>query len=272
MNSNEQSDEKYELFDKQFWIFAAIFISLILLSLTIPWFLNTRFSLLDLTTDKSGHIGDSIGGTLGPAIAIIAAAFTFLAFWVQYKANLQQMDVITKEREINNKQKELDLIMNFQREGVQMLQNIFLTEVNDNDTTLLKCYKGIKKVRQFAPDFTEIPNEQVIDFIEELENVIRFNHSVVEKIDTSTIDEKDKKLLLSQTKLHYSSAFGGSNLVNLMTSLHFACQQNGSSVHEKFVSLDYFLKQFYIPTELIFHKYLDTMNESIAKFLKKIKE
>lgn len=39
---------------------------------------------------ETGQIGDSIGGTVGPAVAIIGALLTFLAFYVQYQANQQQ--------------------------------------------------------------------------------------------------------------------------------------------------------------------------------------
>ena len=38
----------------------------------------------------TGEIGDTIGGITGPFIAIAAAGLTFIAFWVQYKANIQQ--------------------------------------------------------------------------------------------------------------------------------------------------------------------------------------
>jgi len=40
--------------------------------------------------NATGVIGDTIGGTLGTVIAIIAAFLTFLAFWIQYEANQQQ--------------------------------------------------------------------------------------------------------------------------------------------------------------------------------------
>ncbi len=36
---------------------------------------------------ETGPTGDTFGGTLGPAIAWVAAFLTFLAFWIQYKAN-----------------------------------------------------------------------------------------------------------------------------------------------------------------------------------------
>lgn len=40
---------------------------------------------------QTGPIGDTIGGIMSPFIAIIAAFLTFLAFWVQYKFNEDQI-------------------------------------------------------------------------------------------------------------------------------------------------------------------------------------
>lgn len=47
---------------------------------------------------QTGQIGDTIGGTMGPFIAIIAAFLTFIAFWVQYEANIKQREDIAIER------------------------------------------------------------------------------------------------------------------------------------------------------------------------------
>ena len=41
--------------------------------------------LLDFS--DTGEIGDTIGGIMGPFIAILAALLTFIAFWAQFEAN-----------------------------------------------------------------------------------------------------------------------------------------------------------------------------------------
>lgn len=46
----------------------------------------------------TGPIGDTFGGTAGPLVALIAAFFTFLAFYVQYQANQNQREDIKLER------------------------------------------------------------------------------------------------------------------------------------------------------------------------------
>lgn len=44
-----------------------------------------------------GEVGDTIGGTVGPAVAIVAALFTFLAFLEQLKLNKEQMEQFGKQ-------------------------------------------------------------------------------------------------------------------------------------------------------------------------------
>ncbi len=82
-------------FDKDFWIYFGCFIGIVVLICFLPWVFTSN-SLLDFT--KTGQIGDTIGGIIGPFVAIAAAGLTFIAFWVQYKANIQQRHDIAVER------------------------------------------------------------------------------------------------------------------------------------------------------------------------------
>lgn len=49
-------------------------------------------------SEKTGFIGDTIGGTLGPFVALIASVLTYMAFKIQYDANIQQQKDLAKER------------------------------------------------------------------------------------------------------------------------------------------------------------------------------
>ena len=86
---------KDSTFDKGFWKSFGWFLLLAVLICSLPW-LFTRKVGLDFT--QTGQIGDTIGGVMGPFIAIAAAGLTFIAFWVQYKANIQQRHDIAIER------------------------------------------------------------------------------------------------------------------------------------------------------------------------------
>ena len=82
-------------FDKGFWKSFGWFLIIAILICCLPW-LFTREIGFDFT--QTGQIGDTIGGIMGPFIAIAAAGLTFIAFWVQYKANIQQRHDIAIER------------------------------------------------------------------------------------------------------------------------------------------------------------------------------
>jgi len=73
----------------KFAIWALFFIGLLILFF-VPILLTRPaiWSILDFS--KTGQIGDTIGGLTAPFIALIGALLTFLAFWMQFKANKEQ--------------------------------------------------------------------------------------------------------------------------------------------------------------------------------------
>lgn len=50
----------------------------------------TKWNWIPLDVSKPNEIGDTLGGILGPLVGLIAVTLTFLAFWAQYDANIQQ--------------------------------------------------------------------------------------------------------------------------------------------------------------------------------------
>lgn len=108
-------------FDKKFW-HNILFFSLVLLFIcSFPYFFTTCHWWVDLTNPEGANIGNTINGIMGPFVAIIASFMTFIAFWVQYKANEQQRQDIAIERFENNFFKLLDIyreiIMNINLEN-----------------------------------------------------------------------------------------------------------------------------------------------------------
>lgn len=59
---------------------------------------------LDIDFSNTGQIGDTIGGIMNPFIAIAGVLLTFLAFYIQYKANRLQRDLFRDELDEQSEQ------------------------------------------------------------------------------------------------------------------------------------------------------------------------
>ena len=64
--------------------------------------LLTQFSIVDFT--DTGEIGDTIGGIMGPFVAIIASFLTFLAFLMQYQANEVQKSELKRQSVLHDRE------------------------------------------------------------------------------------------------------------------------------------------------------------------------
>lgn len=123
------------MFDKRFWNIIVIFFLIVAITFTFP-FLFTQKSWVNFNFKGSGEIGDTIGGILGPFIAIIAALLTFLAFWVQYYANKQQKEDLEIER--------------FENKFYNLIQ------IHRNNVTEIGVGKSLKGRKTFISMFNEL--------------------------------------------------------------------------------------------------------------------
>lgn len=76
---------KKSKYQKQFWWSIGIFGGICVVIFGLPTIFTQLPSIVDFT--ETGEIGDTIGGIMGPFVAIGAAFLTFMAFWVQKEAN-----------------------------------------------------------------------------------------------------------------------------------------------------------------------------------------
>lgn len=80
-----------------------VFMLLVVLVCFFPyWF--TREGDPDLCFIGKGEIGDTIGGIMGPFVAIIAAFLTFIAFLIQYDANELQKKELERQKKIRQRE------------------------------------------------------------------------------------------------------------------------------------------------------------------------
>jgi hypothetical protein len=72
-------------------------IGLMILGFILVPLLVTRINFLG-SLSKTGEIGDTIGGLMGPIVGVVGGVLTFLAFKVQFEANQQQKRDLQIER------------------------------------------------------------------------------------------------------------------------------------------------------------------------------
>jgi len=92
---NKIDEKKEDILIKYSTNLSAYFIIIAVIGFCILMF---PFAFESGNTPNYGIIGDTIGGLLNPIIAVPATLLTFLAFWVQYKANEQQKRDLQIER------------------------------------------------------------------------------------------------------------------------------------------------------------------------------
>ncbi len=141
-------------------VLLAMALILVLISFASP-FLFTRISINnDFNFRATGQIGDTIGGLMNPFIALAGVIVTGLAFYIQYKANLQQRELFIKGQEESNKQLQIQIDNQnkqtrrqpFESQFYEMLklhrENINEMKINGYDFEEGKTLKKFEKVTE----------------------------------------------------------------------------------------------------------------------------
>lgn len=92
---------------------------------------------------NSGQIGDTIGGIMNPFIALAGVLLTFLAFYIQYKANKQQKELFRQELDSNKFESQFYEMLRLHKENVNEI-SIKLTSDSLNGKELLVQYEEIR--------------------------------------------------------------------------------------------------------------------------------
>lgn len=165
--------------------------------------LLTKLPFCVFDFSNTGEVGDTIGGIMGPFVAIAAAILTFLAFWVQFKANEQQRKDIALERFENN----LFQLIQIQEE---ITNNLSFTPIDGADRLYGSIFHGrqVFKILYNEKGFTpsewgiesSIIKDGIISYEEDkdigvLDHYFRHLYRVFKFIDEAPIfiNEKKKK-------------------------------------------------------------------------------
>ena len=166
-----------------------LFFSLIIIIFSfIAPYLFTKETDLGISFSGTGEIGDTIGGIMNPFIALAGVLLTFLAFYIQYRANKQQRNLFRQELDYNK----------FENQFYEMLR---LHKVNVNEIKLSSPIRMTIGKEDFFYNEESIGREAFKSLLEE----IKIIYYVVKK---NFSDSKPKEY---QLNLAYGIFFNGIN-------------------------------------------------------------
>jgi hypothetical protein len=99
-------------------------------------FVKESINGIDFT--KTGAIGDTIGGIMNPFIASAGVLLTFLAFYIQFKANKQQRDLFRQELDSNKFENQFYEMLRLHKENVNEIKLNLSTEKTIGGETIIQ--------------------------------------------------------------------------------------------------------------------------------------
>ena len=202
-----------------YFLYATVVVIFLPFILANKWFYIVDFS-------QSGQVGDTIGGVMGPFIALIAAFLTFMAFWIQYRANEKQNAIAKKQLEIA----ELQMTMAKEQErkyAIERFENTLHQMLDmyskNSDAVKVGGLTGKEAFEEMAAELFYI--YYVLD--KKLRKIILDHSKIIDdnrrdniaKYATILFDEKEKRKLFL-TRLAYDLFFYGTNVVDLDKVYH----------------------------------------------------
>lgn len=108
----------------------------ILIFFVIPYFLTQKSGWWAFN-DKTGVIGDTIGGIVGPIVGFIGVILTFLAFYIQYQANQIQIKSLNEQKEAT--------IQSDRQNKIQQIENNFFELIKIHRENVKEMnYRGVE--------------------------------------------------------------------------------------------------------------------------------
>ena len=202
-----------------YFLYATVVVIFLPFILANKWFYVVDFS-------QSGQVGDTIGGVMGPFIALIAAFLTFMAFWIQYRANEKQNAIAKKQLEIA----ELQMTMAKEQErkyAIERFENTLHQMLDmyskNSDAVKVGGLTGKEAFEEMAAELFYI--YYVLD--KKLRKIILDHSKIIDdnrrdniaKYATILFDEKEKRKMFL-TRLAYDLFFYGTNVVDLDKVYH----------------------------------------------------
>lgn len=133
---------------KQHLVKILIYISIfaVAFSFVAPYLFTLSTGVLRLQFDQTGPIGDTIGGLMNPFIALSGVCVTFLAFYMQFKANNIQVRNFRIEQRKNNELLQEQLFFRLVDNLKERIVNFSHSETHDGNIKEFSSYTALNNV------------------------------------------------------------------------------------------------------------------------------
>lgn len=150
----------------------------VLASLILVYFftLNTGISYFNYM--NTGQIGDTIGGISSPFIGVAAAVLTFLAFYMQFKANEMHSKQFSEQKTDAERDKKEDTILFLIKQNRSIAESMSIGKTVAGTRCFVKMYKELRVIFEIAKSFYENElqsGELTLDDISNISYLILFN-------------------------------------------------------------------------------------------------
>jgi len=218
---------------------------------------------------KVGQIGDVVGGITNPLVAIIAIFFSFLAFYIQYKANKQVQDQFNNERT-------LSLVF----KAIQNKDNLITYAFNKDGKLVFE--DEIKKLSKDLED--RIINDLMLDFVHNPEKhkpTNKFIELLISRISKENEDEIKKRREEKFYRKHLIEYFIDNESTRVIKEnkvgeasvyllIQLIVQENLSFIYSYVAQINFILTQIekLNESEQLYHYFFGTLkNEEICLLL-----
>jgi len=236
---NKESDNYKQFTKVQIWSIVIVSILTIAIAFFIVPYLVTNKSWFWEYNDKTGVMGDTIGGIAGPIIALVGVILTFIAFYIQYKANQIQLKSLRDQSDFaikNDRQTKIQQIesnffrmIDFHNQNVNQLKipnlDISKTDISEGRRAfvqfkiqihrLLKIVNEVNTENKFMLNNEEILDITYIVFYYGIEG--SWTNFIVEKLNRYNNNVKIVEKISEKININPNLKLGRTNQTNLST-------------------------------------------------------
>lgn len=182
----------------------------VLLVIILPYILTRNFGFISF--DKTGQIGDTIGGITAPIVNLVGAILVYFAFLVQLDANQLIFQQIKDEKDVsklNQNRNYVFEIFKLLKEELYSFSILKEKRIGRGERYVMVEYKGLKAIEEMLLELMEEhdddKNSRKSIKLKEFENIIELFKKSLTILHETKLNDIDKKYFLESIEYMYSS-------------------------------------------------------------------